>query len=136
MKGSPAALLCTLCLGKLLVLSLGIEALGSTWAGCLAPSLCKLHADQCCKFAPAVAACWGGTKLGAVGAAVVVAGCCSTSKLGYCALSSSKDCTIAFSLEAVLLLSAAVVAAAGVGCTSKLGLCALASSICRTIAVF
>ena len=127
MKGSPAALLCTLCFGKQLVLRLEIEALSSTLAGCLAPSLCKLHADQCCKFAPAVAvapvvaACLGGTKLGAVGAAVVVAGCRSTSKLGYCALSSSICRTIAFSLEAVLLLSGAAVAATGLGCTSKLG---------------
>ena len=114
MKGFPAALQCTLELGKLPVLSLEIEALSSTLGGCLAPSLCKLHAGLCCKLVQSVAAAsWVGTKLDAVGAAVDVAGCRSTSKLGYCALSSSKDCTIVFSWEGVLLLSGVAVAVAG-----------------------
>ena len=48
------------------------------------------------------AACLYCAKLGAVGAAVDAAGYCSTSKLGFYALSSSICCTIALLSEAVL----------------------------------
>ena len=88
----------------LLKLRLEIAALSSTWVVCLESSWCKLFAGQCgipwvvaslLKLLLSIAmACLVYTKLGIVGAAVDVAGCCSTSKLGSYALSSSICCTL------------------------------------------
>ena len=91
-------------MSKLVELRLEIDARSSTWVGYSEERWCKLSADRCCKaeadtsvvklllvLAAARLVC---TKLVVVGAAVDVAGCCSTSKLGSCALSSSIWCTI------------------------------------------
>ena len=85
-------------MSKLVELRLEIDALSSTWVGYPEERWCKLSADLCCKAEADTsvvkllllllsAAC-------VVGAVVGVAGCCSTSKLGSCALSSSICCTI------------------------------------------
>ena len=96
-------------MSKLVELRLEIDALSSTWVGYLEERWCTLSADLCCKAEADTsvvklllllsAACLVYTKLVVVGAAVDVAGCCSTSKLGSCAPSSSIWCTIAL-LEA------------------------------------
>ena len=90
---------------KLSELRLEVDALSSTWVDRLVPSWCKLFADLSCKAEADAsvlkllllmmsADCLVWTKLDVVGAAVDAAGCCSTSKLESCALSSGISCTI------------------------------------------
>ena len=79
-EGCPDGLWCKLGLSKLVELRLEVDALSSTWIGCLESSWRKLCAGLCCvleaaasaaKIMPAIAVdCLGCTKLVAVGAAV------------------------------------------------------------------